>query len=436
MKVNLEDIKPTEKKIDVYIPAEVVKEKDSEIFKQFRKNAKIKGFRPGKAPESVVRSLYSKSIEEELISTLVSDTLGEALKEVSLTPVTRPRIEPGKVSPDSEFRYSATFEVIPEFDITEYKGLKLKKKSTEIKLEQVEKVIEQLRQGHAQVKQVEEDRPVQKGDLVIVDFEGRLGEEVIEDLKRQDVQFLVGEGQLKEEFERNILGMRKGEEKRFDVTYDENFPIKEAAGKTVNFTLKVKEIYERILPEVNDEFAKELGYESIEELKERIKKDLVEQLEREQQESFNQQILDILDKEVDIELPSSLVEDEFQRLRQNYVSGLRRQGIEPSPMTKEMEETFRERARRNVKNSIILSKIAEKEKIHATHQEIEKRLKEIADSLNAPYEEVRRVYVENNMISSIEASIIEDKVLKFLKENAQITEESDQSDLVDNEKGA
>lgn len=440
MKVNLENLKDTEKKIDVYIPQPTVKEKTDEIFREFKKNAKIKGFRPGKAPDSVVRSRYKEDIEQEVTSELVSNSLPEALKEVSLQPINRPHIHTDELNPEQDFHYSAVFEVFPEFELSDYTGLELTRKEIKVEDEHIEKTLKNIRERSAQSKLVEEDRPVQKGDNVVVDFEGRLDGEVIEDLKKENVQFLVGEGQLIDEFENNLLGMKKGEERQFDVSYDENFQIKEAAGRTVNYTLRVNEIYDRILPELNDEFASEVGFDTLDELKERIREDLKNQLEKEEQSRITEQILEQLDRKNDIEVPVSLVQQELSRLKRDYMANYQRQGMQPPRFTDEMEKQFEERAKRNVKSSIILSEIAKKEGISVSSGEIEDRLQQIADSVQMPVENVKQVYKENDMLSSLEGSIMEEKVLEFIKEKANFTDEkqednpdkTDDDDLVDN----
>lgn len=432
MKVNLESIKGTEKKVDVYIPVEKVKEKNSEVFREFKKNAKIKGFRPGKAPDSVIRSMYGESIREEIVSGLVSDSLHNALEQVSVTPINKPRIDADDIKPDSEFHYSAVFEVLPEFELSQYKGLELTKRKTEVKEEDVEKTLEQIRERSAQTKLPEEPRPVAKGDNVVVDFEGTIDGEVVPDLKRENVQFIAGEGQLIEEFDKNLIGMNRGDESEFDVNYDENFQIEEAAGKTVHYRLKVNEIYERVFPEINDEFAKEIGYDTLDELKRKIKEDLQNQYEREEQGRVTQEILDKLNSSHDIEIPESLLNQEIDRLKRDYAANLQRQGIQMPPIDQEMEEKFRVRAENNVKSSIILSEIARTEEIKVTSQEIEQRLKHIADSLQMPYENVRQVYVENNMLPNLEGSITEEKVLDFIKESAKFTEPEGEDNLVDN----
>lgn len=432
MKVNLEDLKTTQKKLDVYLPADVVSEKRTLIFNEFRKNAKVKGFRPGKAPEKVIESLYGKDIKGEVISKLISETFEDALTEVDLSPISKPQITPDVFEPEKEFHYSAVFDVLPKFEVSNYAALELKKNKVEVKQEDIDKALEQLRERSAQSKLLEEDRGVAKGDYAVVDFEGKLDGETVKDLKQENVRFVIGEGQLIQEFDDNILAMKRGEEKHFDVKYGDDFQIKEAAGRTVNYSLKVNEIYERILPDINDAFAKDIDYESLDDLKKKIEEDLKKQLESIEETKLKEQILEIFDKENDIEVPASLIQDEEDRLKRDFAMNFQRQGLPIPNIEGDSEAKFKERAERNVKSSIILSEIAKKEDIKVSRNELEKRLREISDSFQVPVDNIREIYQKNNMMASLEASIMEEKAIQFIKEKANIVEELENKINIDN----
>ena len=437
MRVNLEDIKETQKKLDVYIPSDVVESKRSSIFDQFKQNANIKGFRRGKAPNHVIESMYGKSIRQEIVSELISESFEEALKEVDLSPINKPDVTPDEIEKDSEFHYSAVFEVIPKFEISNYEGLDLKKSKIVIKKEDIDKTLTDLRERSAQSKLVEEDREVKKGDVVVIDFEGKIDGETVNELKQQNARFIVGEGHLIKEFDDNILGLKKGGESSFDVKYEDDFQIKEAAGKTVNYSLKLNEIHERIVPKANKEFAKEMGFETLKELKDRIEEDLTAQLERTEQGKLKEQIIDIFDKENSIEIPESLIMDEEIRLKRDFASNFQRQGVPLPELDEGGDAKFKEIAGKNVKSSIIFGEIAKKEDIKATNKEIQDKLREISASLQIPMDRVMEVYQDKNMLASLEATITEEKVVEFIKEKANIVEElddkSDNKSEIDND---
>ncbi|MGH7792687.1 MAG: trigger factor, partial [Thermodesulfobacteriota bacterium] len=194
MKVSVEALSSTEKKVEVFIPVEEVKEEMEKVFREFQKRAKIRGFRSGKIPRNVIETVYRDDLLNEVSSRLISESFENALKEVSITPVSKPKITADKVERDNDFRYTAVFEVIPEFELKDYTGIELKREKYELKDEDVERALNQLRERAAQAKPLETEREVRKGDYVIVDYEGRLDGRVIQDLKRTDTQFLVGEG--------------------------------------------------------------------------------------------------------------------------------------------------------------------------------------------------------------------------------------------------
>ncbi len=433
MKVNIENLSGTERKIEVVIPAEEVKVKRDEVFNEISKNAKIKGFRPGKAPASVVESTYRKEILSEVATRLVTGSLEDALKEVSAAPITRPEITPLEdFTTDKDFEYTAVFEVLPEFELAEYKKLPLKKEVTEIKDEDVEHTIKHLLEHRAELQPYEGEKAVEKGDVAIVDFEGFLNGEPVKDLKRSDLQFVVGEERVIPEFEKNVIGMKKGEEKEFGVDYDEDFQIKEAAGRTVNFKFRVTDVKERIIPELTDELAKELGQDDIAALKEQIKEDLKKQAEQQQEGKVRQQLIDIIVERNTVEAPQSLVREEADRLARNIVQRMQQRGLPPRALDEATKTMIAEQALRNVKASIVLGAISKKEGISVTEEDIDKNLSTIAAGYNIPTEQVREIYQQNNLLDALEANLAEQKVIDFIIENAEIEEVPATENPVDN----
>ena len=433
MKVSLEDLKETQKKIDVYRPADVVESKMAEIFNEFKRSANIKGFRQGKAPDRVIESVYGKSIKKEVSSQLVSDTFEDALKEVDLSPINRPDVTPGELVKDNEFHYSAVFEIIPRFSIASYEGLELKRAKIDVKKVDIDKTLKELTERSAEQKLVEENRKAKKGDIVIVDFEGKIDGKPLKDLKQENARFILGEGQLIKEFEDNISGLKKGDDTKFNVGYGDDFQIKEAAGKKVNFSLKLKEIYERVIPKANKAFANQVGFDTLKELKDKIKEDLTAQLERVEHNKLKEQIIDIVNSENSFDVPQSLVNDEEIRLKRDFAGSYQRQGMPIPQLDESGDEKFNELATRNVKSSIVFGEIAKKENISVTSKEIQNKLQELSASIGVPMDNMMQLYQDKNMMANIEATITEEKVVEFLKEKANIVEELDKKSKIDNE---
>lgn len=433
MKVSLENLSATQKKVDVVIPADVVREKRAEVFGEISKNAKIKGFRPGKAPASVVESMFKKEILGETATRLVTSSLEDALKEVSAHPISRPEINPpDPFEFDKDFEYSAIFDVLPEVELGEYKGLPLKKEVSEITDHDVEHTIKHFLEHRAEVKAYEGEHAVEKGDVVIVDFEGFLGDEPVKDLKREGLRFVVGEDRVIPEFEENVVGMKKGEEKEFDVPYGEDFQIKEAAGKTVHYKFRLADVQERIIPELTDELAKEVGQESAEALKAQVKEDLEAQTGQQSKNKLRQAAVEALVEKNAVEAPRSLVNEEINRLARNMAQGLQQRGIPASALGAEAKAVIEERADKNVRASILLAEIARKESITATEDDIDRSLSEVAAGYNVTLEQVREVYRQNDMLKGLHANLVEQKVIDFIIENAAIEEVPGDPNHVDN----
>jgi len=433
MKVNIENISGTERKMSVVLPLEQVQEIRTAVFDEISKSAKIKGFRPGKAPVNVIESAYKNEILSEVATRLVHESLESALNEVDASPITRPQIDPPKeFTTDKDFEYTAVFEVLPEFEVSEYKELPLKKEVGEVSDEDIEQALKHLREHRAEVKPYEEEKAVEAGDIAVIDFEGSLDGVPIEDLKKTDVPFVVGEHKMIPEFEENVIGMKKGEEKEFDVTYDEDFQIEEAAGKKVNFKLVVKDVQQRVLPELSDELAKEIGVDDLESLKVKIKEDLGRQLDQQSQTKLRADLLDVLVERNEVDAPPSLVHEEAHRLAQGIQQNLQQRGMPERELDEEAQRMIAERSLRNVKASIILGAISRAEEIKVSEEDINENLSGIAQGYNISTEQVREIYEQNKLLDGLEANLAEQKVIDFIIENATIEEVPSEQNHVDN----
>lgn len=433
MKVDIENISGTERKMSVVLPIEQVQETRTAVFNEIRKEAKIKGFRPGKAPVGVVESAYKNEILSEVATRLVHSSLESALNEVDASPITRPQIDPPQeFTTDKDFEYTATFEVLPEPELADYKGLELKKEVGEVSDDDVEMAITHFREQKAEIKPFEEEKAIDKGDIAVIDFEGTLEGEVIADLKKDDIPFVVGEHKMIPEFEENVLGLKKDDEKEFDVTYGDDFQIEEAAGKTVHFKIKVKDVQQRTLPELTDELAKEAGADDVESLKTKVKEDLGRQLDQQSQTKLRADLLDVLVEKNPVEAPPSLVHEEALRLAQGIQQSMQQRGLPERPLDEDAQRMVAERALRNVKASIVLGAISKAEEIKVSEQDIDDNLSGIAQSYNISTDQVRDIYRENKLLEGLEANLAEQKVIDFIIENAKIEEVRAEQNHVDN----
>lgn len=434
MKVNMENLSDTQRKLQVIVPADVVKQERNAVFKEIYQVAKVKGFRPGKAPVNVVEAMYKSEILSETMQKLLSNTLEDALREAEVNPINRPEITPpDTIEEDKDFEYTVLFEILPEIELGQYKELKLKKDKQAVKDEDVDQAILHLREHKAEVKSYEKKKAVKNGDVVIVDFEGSLDGEPLKDLKRENVQFIVGEKKMIPEFEENVMGMKKEEEKEFDVTYDESFPVEEARGKAVHYVLKLKDVLKRTMPKANDELAKGIGLESIDELKNKIKEDLGRQLEQQAETKLRKELMDILvENNPSVEAPGSLVQQEAERLVQSVKQNMQQRGVPEMDLDEKTLEEIGNHAVRNVKASLVLGEISRKEKISVSEEEIKESLSNIAQSYNMNSEQIRELYEKNNLLEGLEGNLAEQKVIDFIIENAEVDEVPVEDNHVDN----
>ena len=434
MKVNMENLSDTQRKLQVIVPADVVKQERNAVFKEIYQVAKVKGFRPGKAPVNVVEAMYKSEILSETMQKLLSNTLEDALREAEVNPINRPEITPpDAIAEDKDFEYTVLFEVLPEIELGQYKEQKLKKDKQAVKDEDVDQAILHLREHKAEVKPYEKKKAVKDGDVVIVDFEGFLDGEPLKDLKRENVQFIVGEKKMIPEFEENVMGMKKEEEKEFDVTYDESFPVEEARGKAVHYVLKLKDVLKRTMPKANDELAKGIGLESIDELKNKIKEDLGRQLEQQAETKLRKELMDILvENNPSLEAPGSLVQQEAERLVQSVKQNMQQRGVPEMDLDEKTLEEIGNHAVRNVKASLVLGEISRKEEISVSEEEIKESLSNIAQSYNMNTEQIHDLYEKNNLLEGLEGNLAEQKVIDFIIENADVDEVPVEDNHVDN----
>lgn len=434
MKVNMENLSSTQRKLQVIVPAEDVKKQRDIVFKEIYSAAKVKGFRPGKAPVNVVESMYKSEILSETMQKILSSTLEEALIESKVNPINRPEVTPpDDIDFDKDFEYFVMFEVLPEIELGQYKEIKLKKEKQVVKEDDVKHSLEHLQEHKAETTPYEKKKAVKDGDVVIVDFQGSLDGEPVADLKREDVQFVVGENKMIPEFEEAVRGMKKEEEAEFDVTYDDSFPIEEARNKAVHYALTLKDVLKRTLPKVDDELAKGIGLESLDELKEKIREDLGNQLEKQAQTKMRRELMDILvENNPSIEAPGSLVEQEAERLVQGIQDNMKQQGAPPMDLSEEQLKEVHDHAIRNVKASLVLGEVSRKEGISVSDEDINENLSAIAMQYNMETEQIREMYEKNNLLQGLEATLAERKVIDFIVENAEIDEVLAEENHVDN----
>ncbi len=424
LNVRLEDLSPVKKRLEIEVPSEqVLKEMDGACLRLSRQ-VKIKGFRKGRVPKKIVENLYADKIKGEVASKLIAESLPQAIKEKSLHPVTEPVIEPRDFKAGDPFSYTAVVEVRPEIDITGYTGMEIDDRPVDVSEEEVEERLNALSEENAYFADIGEDRGAREGDMVIVDFEGVMDGRAIKDGKADDYPVEIGSGNLLPSFESALIGMKVGEKREIEVEFPEDYRDKELAGKKGIFKVLVKGIKEKICPEINDEFARDLKANDLNELRERIKKELKGGKESVEEKNMRERILaELIDKNP-FDIPPSLLESHIKELVKAEFERLYREGKKVEEVGKTVEELrgiYKKRAEKDIRSHFIINAIAEKEGVEVTDDDIEQRLRSIAERYGESYERIRQFYKERDMMGIIKTELLEDKVFDIIKKMAKKT---------------
>ena len=424
MKVSVEEINSIKKKMNVEVPEEqVIKEVDS-FYRELSQKAKIKGFRPGKVPRNILERHFKDYVKTEVIQKLIQESYPQALSEAKLHPVSNPLIDPGEMEGGKPFQYAATIEIKPEIKLEGYIGLKIEGKKEGAKDEEVEERLKNLQNIHAQLKTISDPRPIQPGDFVIIDYEASIESKPLDEGKATDFTVEVGSGRFIPDLEEKLVGLKPDEEKAIEVSFPEDYGYKKWAGKTLSFHVKIKEIKEKILPILDDEFAKDLGdYSSLEDLRLKLREEIEKEKKLILERQLKDQMVEQLLQANSFEVPESLVEEQTRTLVSDTKMRLATQGVDFKNLgvsEEKLQGDYREMAQKQVRTFLILEKIADQEGITVTDGEAEDRVREISERIHQKFDVVKRYYEKNGLIPEVKAGIMSEKILNFLLEKANV----------------
>lgn len=426
MQVTVENLNSVKKKLHIEIPNDVVVQELDQAYKNLKKTAKIKGYRPGKTPRSVLERLFKKDVHSDVSSKLLQDSLINAIKEKDLKVIGTLKIDSPGLDVKKPYKYDAIVEVQPEIDELNFKGLKLKKNLYSIGDEEISVQLKMLQKNLAQQKTLEEARPVQKGDFALIDYEGfKDGKPFAETQKTENFTLKVGSGQILKEFEEQLIGMNPGKSKEINIHFPEDYFNKKLANLDITFHVKLNEIREEVLPEINNEFAKDLGkYETLDQLKNAISDNLQEGYEKRTEQELNEQIFTALIAKKDFEVPDTMVEYELNGIIADVEKSFAysNTSMEEMGLSKEkLSEKYRDTATKQVKRHLILNKLIEQEKLTLSDEEIANGFKEMSKVFNKPLEEISSFYKENKEnLELFKNTLLEKKSIKLIIENSII----------------
>lgn len=425
--IQVEDLSEVKKKVTVEVPQEKVLELIDSQYKDLKKTVQIKGFRKGKVPLEILRSYFKGKVEADTAKKIIEDTLEPGLEEKKIVPVSVTKIDQESLEAGKPFRYTAEIEVPPSIQPKDFKGLKLKKFRREVSEQQVEERLQTLRERNARLSPIPESRGVKEGDHLVVDVTAEAEGSVITPLTVTDYHMELGRNFYLPDFDSNLEGMKPDEIKKISLDLPADFPKKNLAGKTATFEVTVKEAKERILPDLDDDFAKDLGeYDSLEQVREELREDLKDLAANQTRKEIENQIIDLLIEKNDFEVPESMVDNQVDHFLNQSIQGLVARGIDPKrlPAPSEAQRAqVRPSAVRTVKAGLVLKAIAEQEKTDVSDEELQAGIEERASQIGVSADYLKDQLESNNMLEELRANLLQDKVYKLIEEAAEITEE-------------
>ena len=431
MEVNITDLSPCKKQLRIEIDAETVNAKFDAVAKDFRRHAHLPGFRQGKAPLANVMRSYGDKIGEEAKRTLMSDSYAKALKENKLRPVIMPEVEELQFGHGKPFQYLATLEVTPAFEMPEYIGIEVEKERRSVNDADIAKALDTLREQR--VSYADMDRPAVEDDFIVVNFTGTIDDKPITDLIKvargltEQKNFWLHKTQnpLIPGTVEALIGSSKGDKKTVTVTIPGDFVYEEIVGKEAKYEIEVVQVKEKSLPELDDKFAKGFGAESMDKLREGVESDLKNELEYSKKKSIRNQCVDKLLGAVNCDLPETIVNEATRAAVHNIVQQNHQRGVGKEIIEENKDKIYanaKTDAEVRVKANYILSKIAEKEGIKVTDQELSRQVAAMAAQQKIKPQKLAQQLKDNGTIYQVQEEIMNANVIDLLEEKAKITE--------------
>ena len=420
MQVSVESTGALERRMEVQVPAERVEKAVDERLQKMSRTVRLKGFRPGKVPVKVVRQQFGQQVRQEVLGDVMQSTFNEAVMQENLTPAANPRIEPINLEQGSDLKYRAVFEVLPQIDLKGVESLNIERPTATVSTGDVDAMIQNLREQRPTYSAV--DRPSQDTDRVTVDFDGTIDGVPFEGGKGEGVAIDLGAGRMLADFEAGLKGVRSGETKDIELTFPDNYPAANLAGKQAKFAIAVKQVEERTLPELDAEFCKAYGVEEggIDRLRSEVQENMERELADAVKARVKKQVLDGLLAANPLELPKAMVDAQVRDLQ---LDAARRMGARdasqiPAP------EGFQEPARRRVALSLLIGEIIRNNNIQVDQAQVNARFEELASQYPDQGQAVQQYRSNPQFRRQMESAVLEDQVIDWIAQRAQVADKS------------
>jgi trigger factor len=426
MDVKVEEISALTRKVTITLPGDDVQAKLEEAYTTLQKESKMKGFRKGKVPRSVIVKNYKPQVESEVSEKLVQDTYFDIIEKQDFDPVVHPEISEPAFNEDGSFTYIAQVDIRPEFELGEYKGVEVEKPDVAVDDAAVDFELKRIQRDMAALKTVE-DRTIVMDDVVVIDYQGYHKGHPMKQVKNEDYSVEVGSGQFDPAFEAKLVGMKSGEEASHEMDFPEKHPNPLMAGKTIEFKISVNDVKERVLADIDDEFAKDVNesFKTLDELKKAISEKLQKDKEAAADGDFNDRIMSKLLENHEFEVPERLVRFEVEQMIKQTEEQLEKSGmnLEAAGLNREeLANNNRAVAVQRVTGDFILKKIAEVEEIKVNDEDLERTFKRIGDQYSMPVAKVKEFFQSRDDLLPLMNEVLNEKILNFLKEEAKLIE--------------
>ncbi|MDO4487766.1 MAG: trigger factor [Eubacteriales bacterium] len=431
MNVKVEKLEHSMVKLTVSVPEEIFKAATVKAYNKNKGKFNIPGFRKGKAPKDMIEKIYGKGVfYEDAVDEVLNDTYTDALKEADIDPASRPQVGIETLEEGKDFVYTAEVAVKPEVKLGQYKGVEVEKEAVKVTAAEVDAKIAQERERSARIVAIEDaSRKVKKDDIVTIDFEGFVDGKAFDGGKGEDYDLTIGSHTFIDTFEDQLVGKKAGDEVEVNVTFPEGYQATELAGKPALFKVTVKEIKEKQLPELNDEFASEVSeYETLKEYKAAVKKDIEAEKAKYAAQQNENNVIKAVVANAEADIPEAMIDFTSENMLNDYAQRLSQQGIPFDQYMKITGQTYeglkaqmRETAVNNIMINLVLEGVAAAEKMEATDEDIAEQIKKMADMYKIEEEKVKEILGDEG-IKNIKADVLCQKAIDFLVAEAKLTE--------------
>lgn len=424
MAVQVETLEKLERRITLTLASETINGEVQSRLKKLARTVKADGFRPGKVPMSVVAQRYGYSVQYEVVNDRVGKAFNEATNEAQLRVAGAPRITQKDAAPEGALAFDATFEVYPEVKIGDLAEAEVERVSTEVSEAAIDRTVEILRKQRRSFGLRAKDEGAVADDRVTIDFEGKIDGEPFEGGAAKDFQFIIGEGQMLEQFDQAVRGMKLGESKTFPLQFPEDYQGKDVAGKEADFMVTVKKIEAAKLPVVDEAFAKSLGIKdaTVEGLRADVKKNLEREVKFRVLARNKAAVMDALSKAAELDVPKALVAGETDRLIEGARADLKQRGVKDAETAPIPAEIFTPQAERRVRLGLVVAELVRTHKLQAKPEQLQAHIEELAQSYEKPAEVLRWYLSDRQRMAEVEAVVIENNVAEFVLAQAKVTD--------------